>query len=260
MDVQHILDEQGKENINLANKMRTYKDPLLEDFDKKQNESSDDDESGEDESSEEEQVSDIKFPRESAQDLLQFINRDLNNLSNKDDKQKRKFALLRLYEIFVLARNKAPNSFYQELLPDVQKKIFKTLADPVEKCRELAALIIKEFFLRCDDLTLSIPYLLPIVIERLDADDLEGVDYLEEKMKPMANQKAQVMVDPPEKSEAVRVQLAEIIIVIIQKSLFDLMRPYITNLVNICKALCMDPYGEVIIKGCQAIADLGEAG
>lgn len=43
------------------------------------------------------------------------------------------------------------------------------------------------------------------MIERLDADDLEGVDYLEEKMKPMANQKAQVMLDPPEKSEAVRV-------------------------------------------------------
>jgi hypothetical protein len=58
------------------------------------------------------------------------------------------------------------------------------------------------------------------------------------------------MTDPPEKSEAVRVQLAEIMIIIIENTLFDCMRPYITNVVNICKALSMDPYGEVIIKGC----------
>jgi len=77
------------------------------------------------------------------------------------------------------------------LLPEVQKKLFRTLNDPVEKCRELAALIIKEFFSRCDDLTLSIPYLLPILVEKLNADDLEGTDYLEDKMKPAANQKAQ---------------------------------------------------------------------
>ena len=107
-----------------------------------------------------------------------------------DEEQKRKFALLRLYEIFVLAKNKAPNRIYQELLPEIQKQLFKRLMDPMEKCRELTALVIKEFFSRCDDLTLSIPYLLPILVERLNAEDLEGVDYLEEKMKPVSNQKA----------------------------------------------------------------------
>ena len=84
----------------------------------------------------------------------------------------------------MLARNKASDSVYQELLPEVQKKIFRALNDPVEKCRELAGLIIKEFFHKCDDLTLSIPYLLPILVEKLDADDLEGVDCLDDKMKP----------------------------------------------------------------------------
>ena len=172
-------------------KMREYQDPLLKAFDeaqKKQDEEDGVSSSGESEtSSEEEQVSDIKFPKTSAQDLLQFIMRDLNNLSNMEDGQKRKFSLLRLYEIFVLAKNKAVNSIYQELLPEVQKKLFKALFDKLEKCRELAALIIKEFFIRCDDLTLSMPYLLPIIIERLDADNLEGVDYLDEKLKPASN-------------------------------------------------------------------------
>jgi len=97
----------------------------------------------------------------------------------------------------------------------MQKQLFKRLTDKVEKNRELAALIIKEFFIQCDDLTLSIPYLLPIIVERLNAEDLEGVDYLDEKHKPTSNQKAQVIMDPPEKSEAVRVQLAEIMTIIL---------------------------------------------
>jgi hypothetical protein len=58
------------------------------------------------------------------------------------------------------------------------------LSDKVEKNRELASLIIKEFFTRVDDLTLSIPYLIPVIMDRLNADDLEGVDSLPEVMKP----------------------------------------------------------------------------
>ena len=68
----------------------------------------------------------------------------------------------------------------------MQKILFKSLTDKVEKNRELVAIIIKEFFTQCDDLTLSIPYLLPIIVERLNADDLEGIDYIEEKMRPVS--------------------------------------------------------------------------
>lgn len=121
-------------------------------------------------------------------------------------------------------------------------------------------MIVKEFFIRSDDLTLSIPYLLPILVEKLNADDLEGVDYIPEKMKPASNQKAQVMIDPPEKSEAVRVIIAEIMTIIVSTTLFDCMRPYVDNIVNICKALCMDPYGEVIIEGTKAISEFSKAG
>ena len=68
------------------------------------------------------------------------------------------------------------------------------------------------------------------------------------------------MINPPEKSEQVRITLAEIITIIIENTLFDCMRPYITNMVNLCKALCMDPYGEVVIKGCRAMSILGQTG
>ena len=68
------------------------------------------------------------------------------------------------------------------------------------------------------------------------------------------------MIDPPEDSEAVRVVLAEVATLIVSKTLFDCVRPYIDNLVNICKALCMDPYGEVIIEGTRAISQFGRSG
>ena len=203
--------------MELVNKMRQYKDPLLDDFDKEMNletasskgntpekkskqkkeKKDSDDEVDSDESSEgsgsggesssEEEGLDIDFPKDNMQDILQFIQRDIVNMQNKEDAQKRKFALIKLYKVFVLAKNKAPNRIYQELLPEIQKPLFKRLSDPIEKTRELACLVIKEFFSRCDDLTLSIPYLLPMLVERLRAENLEGTDYLDEKLKPVQN-------------------------------------------------------------------------
>ncbi len=102
---------------------------------------------------------------------------------------KRKFALVKLYQIFVLAKSKPTIRVYGEVLPSIQKLLFKRFSDPIEKNRELACLIVKEFYSKVDDLTLSIPYLMPILVDRLNAEDLEGIDYLPEEMKPSANQK-----------------------------------------------------------------------
>jgi hypothetical protein len=60
----------------------------------------------------EEETSEIKFPKDNAADLLQFIQRDLNNLGDSENNQTRKFALIKLYEIFVLAKEKAPCTIY----------------------------------------------------------------------------------------------------------------------------------------------------
>lgn len=139
---------------------------------------------------------------------------------------------------------------YGEVLPQIQKLLYKRFADPVEKNRELACLLVKEFFTRVDDLSLSIPYLIPVLITRLNAEDLEGLDELPEEAKPSASQKPLVMIDPPETSEAVRLTIAEIVTIIVSSTVFDLLRPYTQDIVNILRALCMDPAGQVIIEGC----------
>lgn len=140
------------------------------------------------------------------------------------------------------AKNKAPNRIYQEILPHIQKPLFKRLSDKQEKCREIAALIIKEFFSRCDDLTLSIPYLIPVLIDRLNAEDLEGIEGLPDVMKPPVTQKPQVMTQLIETSEEVRLVLAEILTLIVSNIVFDCLRPYVDPLVSLLRALCMDPY------------------
>ena len=98
------------------------------------------------------------------------------------------------------------------------------------------------------------------MIDRLNADDLEGLDDLPEEMKPSANQKALVMIDPPEVSEAVRLVLAEIVTIMVSATVFDCMRPYTQEIVNILRALCMDPAGQVIIEGCQAMKEFAVSG
>jgi hypothetical protein len=40
---------------------------------------------------------------------MNFLHRDITNLSNLEDVMKRKFAVMKLYQIFVLSKNKATN-------------------------------------------------------------------------------------------------------------------------------------------------------
>jgi len=111
-------------------------------------------------------------------------------------------------------------------------------------------LIIKEMFTRVDDLAFSIPYLFPVLVDRLNASNIEGVDGMDEKTKPSVSQKPHIMVDPPESSEEVRVILAEIMTIVTHSTPWECMRPYVDNVVNICRAFTMDPAGQVIIEGC----------
>jgi hypothetical protein len=140
----------------------------------------------------------------------------------------------------------------QEVLPSIQKPLLKRFGDPVEKCRELAILIIKKFFNECDDLTISFPYIFPVLVEKLGATNLEGTDGLPDVMKPPPSQKPKMIVSPPEPSEEVRLQLAEIVTCMIQKTISDWFRAYLDDLVNILCTLAMDPYGEVIREACDA--------
>ena len=91
MDRETILEERGKENVDLVNRMKAYVDPLLVAFDKELDEaetkasskkvdnSDEDGSDGSDDSDEDdssgsgEEAEEINFPRNNAEDLLRFI-------------------------------------------------------------------------------------------------------------------------------------------------------------------------------------------
>lgn len=70
-------------------------------------------------SSSEEGGTDVEFPREDADELMAMLHREFTNIQNMEDANIRKFALMRLYEIFVLAKRKATKQVYQEILPQI---------------------------------------------------------------------------------------------------------------------------------------------
>jgi hypothetical protein len=111
----YIQMQEERDLILLSMKKEESKQQILKDSD----EESEGEGGSNSSSAEEEEGVDIEFPRESAADLLQFLHREMNNLNNLEDGQKRKFALIRMYQIFVQAKKKASNKIYQELLTSV---------------------------------------------------------------------------------------------------------------------------------------------
>lgn len=109
--------------------------------------------------------------------------------------------------------------------------------------------------MRCDDITIAFPYLFPILIERLNAVDIEGVEHLPDALKPPPSQKPQVIIDPVEHSEEVstfnyflkvRILIAEMVSIMISSTIPECFRHYLDDLCAILRVLAMDPSGLVI--------------
>lgn len=101
-------------------------------------------------------------------------------------------------------------------------------------------------------------YLLPILIEKLGAVDLEGTAGLPDVMKPSPSQKPMVMKSTPEKCEEIRLRIAELMRILISTTEETSLRGYVDDIVNIVRALAMDPYGPVIMEACGAISELSK--
>ena len=63
---------------------------------------------------------------------------------------------------------------------------------------------------RSVDVTEFLAYLFPVLVERLNATDLEGIQNLPEVMRPTPSQKPHTVQHLPEASEEVRLALAEL--------------------------------------------------
>jgi len=124
----------------------------------------------------------------------------------------------------------------QKIMKEFSKGLLKCFSDPSEKIREISVKIIQELISRCEDMTIFLPYIFSILVERSNCTDLEGISQLPEVMRPTPGQKPFVMSKFVEKSEPVRLELLELIGIIITCGEEDVLNGYVNDLVDILRA------------------------
>jgi hypothetical protein len=109
-----------------------------------------------------------------SESLLVKISRDVNSLSSEDINERRR-ALTKLHKAIFQDHNMSAAD-YSEVFRDICKHIFKRYADPIEKCRELALRLTRDFFERSSDVVPVLGYFFPVLMQRLPP----GIAYDEE--------------------------------------------------------------------------------
>ena len=70
-------------------------------------------------------------------------------------------------------------------------------------------------------MTITFPYIFPVLVEKLGATNLDGTDGLPDAMKPPPSQKPKMISSPPEPSEEIRLEIAEVVTLIIKSTISD---------------------------------------
>lgn len=110
---------------------------------------------------------------------------------------------------------------------------------------------------RCVEPDEFLAYIFPVMVDRLDAYDIDGIDNLPEVMRPNPSQRPQIVKNPKEMSEEIRILLAKFITELVIKASPKSFVPYIQELTSVVRILCMDPNnGEVIIAACKGLEEL----
>eukprot|EP00742_Colponemidia_sp_Colp-10_P008737 GILJ01009480.1.p1 GENE.GILJ01009480.1~~GILJ01009480.1.p1 ORF type:complete len:959 (-),score=177.34 GILJ01009480.1:85-2961(-) len=187
------------------------------------------------------------------EDLLQQLQREVNAL-NEADKAVRKAALEKI--LATVSNRSLSQETIQVLCDGLCKPILKRFSDPVEKCREHAVNIMKEFIIRTPDISVSLPYLMAILVERLNAVDLEGIHNVPEQLRPPPSQKPTVIQQLIEPSEEIRLGLAMLVSCLVNVTPPRLFANYLDDFCGSLRALIMDPHGEVQKEACKALSEL----
>ena len=196
-------------------------------------------------------------PIDDAKDLLEFLKPDINMISDTTT-LKRKTSLLRLYEIFVTHSFQFQQNILCQTLLSIHKQLFMGLFDSNDKCKELVLEILIELFKKAGDFTLTLDHLIPILVDKLGAKNIEGTEHLPEDVKPSPSQAPHLVKNPPEKSEEVRKKIANLVNVIVTLTPTESLRFIINDLVNILRCLAMDPCAEIIEEGCYCIINISK--
>lgn len=100
-----------------------------------------------------------------------------------------------------------------------------------------------------------LPYVFAVLTERSNCHDLEGILHLPEVMRPPPDQKPKMLIRLVEPAEELRLQLVDLLSVVVACNEGDALHEFLEDIVNILQAFCMDPFGEVQRCACRCLSD-----
>ncbi|KAL5019260.1 hypothetical protein ScPMuIL_004982 [Solemya velum] len=165
--------------------------------------------------------------------VLQGIARHINCLGEQNRNVKKKA----LEDIRKETLNRTPRLEVDDLqcvFNEIVKPLLKVLSDTVEKCRELAIVLILDFLKSLPNPDEYLSYVIPVLVQRLGQQEI---------------------VEP---SEEIRLILIQLFSLLIQKS-GKKLSVYLDDCIKILQRTIVDPYPEVKKESCICASNLSKA-
>lgn len=165
--------------------------------------------------------------------VLQGIARHINCLT-EDNRNTRKRSLEGIRKDTIGRKPPLDQTEYRVIFSEILKPLLKCLSDPVEKCRELSVILVKDFLQLVPEPDEHLPYIIPILVQRLGQQEIM------------------------ESSEEMRLQLVGLLSDIVEFS-GKKMAAYLDDCIQILSKTIVDPYPEVKKESCKCACKLAKA-
>nr|XP_061805725.1 dynein axonemal assembly factor 5-like [Nerophis lumbriciformis] len=156
-------------------------------------------------------------------EVLRGLARHLNCLG-EDNKSTRKRALESIKRETV--DKKLSGAVLQELFSALLKPLLKCLSDPMERCREIAILLISDFIRFVPEPQESLPYLMPCLAQRFGEKEI---------------------LEPSEELRLSATEMLTLTVEVCGKQL----APYLNEMMNILQRTVVDPFPDVKRESCK---------
>ncbi|XP_075035743.1 dynein axonemal assembly factor 5 [Mixophyes fleayi] len=166
-----------------------------------------------------------------ASEVFQALARHLNCLHD-DNKSTRKRALAAIQK--EAEDKRLSSAVLQEVFGELLKPLLKCLSDPMERCRELAVLILSYCVTNVPRPEESLPYLVPAITQRLGGPEI---------------------VEP---SEELRLGLTQLLILLVEVC-GKKLRPYLDEMIKILQRTIIDPFPDVKKESCKCAVNYAKS-
>nr|XP_057904336.1 dynein axonemal assembly factor 5 [Doryrhamphus excisus] len=163
-------------------------------------------------------------------EVLRGLARHLNCLS-EDNKSTRKRALESIKKETV--DKKLSGVVLQDLFSALLKPLLKCLSDPMERCREIAIMLISEFMRYVPEPQQSLPYLMPCMAQRFGEKEI---------------------LEPAEELRLSAMEMLTLTVEVCGKQL----APYLNEMINILQRTIVDPFPDVKRESCKCTVNFAK--